>query len=222
MSKVLVRHHILNGGEVWLQRRRSIPAMFCISSWYDWYKLDTELYRIDEKLNQLCAKAEKLLAERVLVEKDLMSEKKDVDKCTGQTKGVGEPFLLDLNQLPKDLSNTSKPEQLWRKVLNPRLSARPSQRGTADRQRHIQGQEGGRSVFLSDDMGQFKSLVSESTGADTIVPYRHKDTGKEGKGKKNNHGKNRIKGESDEEYKTRMDDLQRGNSNRRDDERLDW
>ena len=202
MSKVLVRHHILNGGEVWLQRRRFLPAMFCISSWYDWYKLDTELYRIDVKLNKLCAQVEKLLAERVVVERDLKSEKKDVDRCTGQTKGIGDPFLVDLNQLPKDLSSTSKPEQLWRKILNPRLIAPASQRGTADRQKNIQGQEGGRSVFLSEELGQFKDVVAEATGADTIVPYRHKDNGKGNKGKR--HGKNRIKGETDEEYQSRL------------------
>ena len=170
MSKVLVRHHILNGGEVWLQRRRFLPAMFCISSWYDWYKLDTELYRIDVKLNKLCAQVEKLLAERVVVE--------------------------------RDLSSTSKPEQLWRKILNPRLIAPASQRGTADRQKNIQGQEGGRSVFLSEELGQFKDVVAEATGADTIVPYRHKDNGKGNKGKR--HGKNRIKGETDEEYQSRL------------------
>lgn len=204
MSKILVRHHILNGGEVWLQRRRALPAMLCISVWYDWYKLDTELYRIDMKLNKLCAQVEKLLAERAVVERDLKSEKKDVDRCTGQTKGIGDPFLIDLNQLPKDLSSTSKPEQLWKKILNPRLTAPASQRGTADRQKHIQGQEGGRSVFLSDELGQFKDVVVEATGADTIVPYRHKDNGKGAKGK-GRHGKNRIKGETDEEYQSRLE-----------------
>tara|TARA_R100001377_G_scaffold65669_1_gene41001 strand:- start:402 stop:1058 length:657 start_codon:yes stop_codon:yes gene_type:complete len=216
MSKVLVRHHILNGGEVWLQRRRTIPAMFCISSWYDWYKLDTELYRIDVQLNKLCAKVEKLLAERTVVERDLKSEKKDVDRCTGQTKGIGDPFLVDLNQLPKDLSSISKPEKLWSKVLNPRLYARASQKGTTDRQKHIQGQEGGRSVFLSEELGQFKDVVVESTGADTIVPYRHKDNGKGGKGK-GRHGKNRIKGETDAEYQSRLEGLRNSK-----DEQLQW
>ena len=182
--------------------------MLCISSWYDWYKLDTELYRIDEKLNKLCAKVEMLLAERAVVERDLKSEKKDVDRCTGQTKGIGDPFLIELDQLPKDLSSTSKPELLWRKILNPRLVAPASQRGPADRQKHIQGQEGGRSVYLSEELGQFKDVVVESTGADTIVPYRHKDTGK---GKKA-HDKNRKKGESNEEYQSRLEKINKSNN----------
>ena len=84
--------------------------------------------------------------------------------------------------------------------MNPRLIAPASQRGTADRQKNIQGQEGGRSVFLSEELGQFKDVVAKSTGADTVVPYRHKDNGK---GKKD-HGKNRKKGESDKEYQSRL------------------
>ncbi len=213
MSKIWVRHHILNGGEVWLQKS------FCFF-WYDWFKLDSELYHIDEKLNKLAHTAEELLAKRALVERDLNGEKKDVGKCTGETKGYGKPFPCDRGDLPKDLTNRSKAEKLWQKIFHPRLSAHASQKGVAGRQRHIEGQEGGRSVFLSEELGQFKDVVEESTGADTIIPYRHKDTGKSGKGKKNKHGKNRIKGESNEEYESRMEDLRHGNNH--DDEPSDW
>ena len=231
MTQVFVRPHILNGGEIWFQRTRFFPSILCMKVGYDWYMYDTPKYLIDIRLNQIAKEAEKLLAALAIVERNLKEEKKHIEKCVGQSRNVGDWDFIDTDEIGKnpvtgeDLIPTwgspqkaSKPEQLWKKIFHPRLSAHTSQRGTAGRQRHIEGQEGGRSVFLSEELGQFKDVVEETTGADVVIPYRHKDTGKNSKGKKNNHGKNRIKGESDEEYQSRMDDLRHGNTHDDDDE----
>ena len=235
MSMILVRPHILNGGEIWFQRPRLFPSLLCMKVGYDWYMYDTPKYLIHDRLNKLAKEAEKLLAALSIIERDLKEEKKHIEKCVGQSRNVGDWDFIDTDEIGKnpvtgeDLipawgspQKVTKPDQTWQKVFQRRLYAHPSQKGVAGRQRHIEGEEGGRSVYLSETLGQFKDLVEESTGADTIIPYRHKDTGKNSKGKKNNHGKNRKKGESNEEYESRMEDLRNGNADDHDDEPLNW
>lgn len=224
MSKVFVRPHILNGGEIWFQRTRIVPSLLCMKVGYDWYMYDTPKYLIHERLNELAKESEKLLAALTIIERDLKEEKKYIEKCVGESRNVGDWDFIDTEKFGKhpitgeDLipawgspPRIKKPEQHWKKVFHPKLLAKPAQRGAASRQPSREGQESGRTVFIPESMSQFHDSMADSTGSDTVVPYRH------GNGKNGNNGQQvnmksgkKQPGESKEGHENRRNAMSNG------------
>lgn len=225
-KKVPCRQRITRSGDVWYTVKNIniftiIPYIFGKYFWKDLYCSKSEEAKIHVELNKAADKIKTLLAQLPQVQATLKAELKQVEKETSSSDATGKTFYLDMSEVPKDRTYVPMPEMTWKEVVNTRLSGDKSQ-GTL-RERIGGGQlnnrpRSGTTGFTLDEVNrQFGNHLEDTNDVDQMAGYKPPKPKQKGK---NRHGKNRIRGESDEEYEYRLENMKNRSSEYEDDDLL--
>ncbi len=202
---------LLTGKKRWLQEWL----------WEDWTEYNNILYQKDEELNRHAKKMEELIAERKL-DADLISdESKSLEKDEYATRGYSLPSLFDASKLGPIGLNFVKPEQKWKKLLNPKVYGKGKRTASGKDRGYRENNSGGGSTtaYTLSDYSNYNVAMEEAAyeiGADQLITYRE-DNNKSNKGNKGGGGRNnqpnpqnrkRQKGETPEGHQERLDALQ--------------